>query len=63
VLRRYQVGFSSYFEVIDANNSLYAAQLLLVQARRDSLVSVVQLYKSLGGGWEVAAPTASLTVR
>jgi len=63
VLRRYQVGFSSYFEVIDADNSLYAAQLLLVLARRNSLVTVVQLYKSLGGGWEVASPTASLTVR
>ena len=51
VLRRYQVGYSSYFEVIDADSSLYAAQLLLVQARRNSLVTVVQLYKALGGGW------------
>lgn len=25
VLRRYEVGYSSYFEVIDASNSLYAA--------------------------------------
>jgi len=54
ILRRYEVGYSSYFEVIDADSSLYAAQLLLVQARRNSLVNVVQLYKALGGGWDRA---------
>jgi outer membrane protein TolC len=26
--------------------------LLLAQARRDELLSVVQLYSALGGGWE-----------
>jgi outer membrane protein, multidrug efflux system len=59
VLRRYQVGYSSYFEVIDADSSLYAAQLLLVQARRNSLVTVVQLYKALGGGWDRASASAT----
>ena len=63
ILRRYQVGYSSYFEVIDADNSLYAAQLLLVQARRNSLVTVVQLYKALGGGWDQAAMSASGEMR
>ena len=62
VLRRYEVGYSSYFEVIDADSSLYAAQLLLVQARRNSLVTVVQLYKALGGGWD-SAPMTSATGR
>ena len=52
ILRRYEVGYSSYFEVIDAESSLYAAQLLLVQVRRNSLVTIVQLYKALGGGWD-----------
>ena len=56
VLRRYEVGYSSYFEVIDASNSLYAAELQRVQAYRNSLVSVVQLYKALGGGWAGAIP-------
>ena len=59
ILRRYEVGYSSYFEVIDADSSLYAAQLLLVQARRNSLVTVVQLYKALGGGWDRAPPIAT----
>ena len=56
VLRRYEVGYSSYFEVIDASNSLYAAELQRVQAYRNNLVSLVQLYKALGGGWAGAAP-------
>ncbi|HEX8011369.1 MAG TPA: efflux transporter outer membrane subunit [Casimicrobiaceae bacterium] len=59
VLRRYEVGYSSYFEVIDADSSLYAAQLLLVQARRNSLVTLVQLYKALGGGWDRATSGAA----
>jgi multidrug efflux system outer membrane protein len=62
ILRRYEVGYSSYFEVIDAQSSLYAAQLLLVQARRNSLVTVVQLYKALGGGWERAAQAHAATL-
>lgn len=48
---RYREGYSSYFEVIDADTALYGAELQLVQARRGTLVSGVQLYKALGGGW------------
>jgi len=51
VLRRYETGYSSYFEVIDADSSLLAAELQLVQADRDHLIAMVQLYKALGGGW------------
>ncbi|MDB5840552.1 MAG: outer membrane protein multidrug efflux system [Herminiimonas sp.] len=51
VLRRYETGFSSYFEVIDAENSLFSAELQMVQAYGNSLVSLVQLYRALGGGW------------
>ena len=58
ILRRYEVGYSSYFEVIDAESTLYAAQLLLVQTRRNGLVAVVQLYKALGGGWDRGVPNA-----
>ena len=52
VLRRYEVGYSSYFEVIDADSSLFAAELQLVQAYRNNLISLVQLYQALGGGWQ-----------
>ncbi len=59
VLKRYQVGYSSYFEVIDADSSLFAAELLRAQAYGNALASLVQLYKSLGGGWQVAATEPS----
>jgi NADPH:quinone reductase-like Zn-dependent oxidoreductase len=48
---RYASGYSSYLEVLDANRELFSAELALSQAQRDSLVSVVQLYRALGGGW------------
>ena len=50
VQRRYETGYSSYFEVVDADRDLYAAELQLVQAYRDGMVALVQLYKALGGG-------------
>ena len=50
--RRYEAGIASYFEVIDAQRELLAAELSLAQAERNALVSSVQLYKALGGGWQ-----------
>ena len=55
VLKRYNIGFSSYFEVIDADSALFLAELARVQVYRNTLTSLVQLYKALGGGWQVAA--------
>ena len=49
--RRYRSGVSSYFEVLDAQRRLFAAQLALVQVQRQYLVSTVDLYRALGGGW------------
>jgi multidrug efflux system outer membrane protein len=42
---------SNLLEALDADRSLFDAELSLAQARRDELLSVVQLYKALGGGW------------
>jgi multidrug efflux system outer membrane protein len=56
VLKRYGAGFSSYFEVIDADGALFTAELQLAQAYQNSLVSFVQLYKALGGGWDLPNP-------
>ncbi|MBL0939292.1 MAG: efflux transporter outer membrane subunit [Gemmatimonadaceae bacterium] len=50
--RRYASGISSYLEVLDAQRSLFAAQLTRVQTERQFLVATVQLYRALGGGWE-----------
>jgi multidrug efflux system outer membrane protein len=51
--RRYATGVSSYLEVLDAQRGLFAAQLNLVQIQRQYLVANVELYKALGGGWDV----------
>ncbi|HET7552583.1 MAG TPA: efflux transporter outer membrane subunit [Gemmatimonadaceae bacterium] len=48
---RYRSGISSYLEVLDAQRSLFTAQLALVQVQRQYLVSTVELYRALGGGW------------
>lgn len=49
---RYENGVTSYFEVLDAERSLFAAELSLVQTRTDLLSAMAQLYKALGGGWD-----------
>ena len=53
---RYQTGLSSYVEVLEAQQQLFPAQNNLAQVRRSRLVNVVQLYKALGGGWNLKDP-------
>jgi len=50
---RYLSGLSSYFEVLDAESELFPAENLLAQTRRDQFLAVVNLYRALGGGWQV----------
>lgn len=57
-LARYRVGYASYFNVIDADRDLFTAELSLSAARLNTLLSVVQLYRALGGGWQVERPVA-----
>jgi multidrug efflux system outer membrane protein len=61
VMKRYNIGFSSYFEVIDADSALFVAELARVTVYRNTLTSLVQLYKALGGGWqqEAGAPATA----
>jgi len=49
---RYTGGVATLLEALDADRELFEAERSLALARRDELVSVVQLYKSLGGGWQ-----------
>lgn len=67
---RYEGGVTSYLEVLYNEQQLFDAELLLAQAHREELLSVVQLYQTLGGGWEnsyadlrmdKAAPPAKVT--
>ncbi len=48
---RYRNGASSYLEVLDAQRSLFAAQLALVQVQALQVQNLVTLYRVLGGGW------------
>ena len=49
---RYTGGTTTYLEVLDGQRALYNAELTLAQARGSEYQSLVQLYRSLGGGWQ-----------
>ncbi len=49
---RYEGGVDTLLNALDADRELFNAELSLTQTRRDELLSMVQLYKALGGGWQ-----------
>lgn len=49
---RYEGGVDTLLNALDSDRELFEAELNLTQTKRDELVSVVQLYKALGGGWQ-----------
>ncbi|WP_293367735.1 efflux transporter outer membrane subunit [Nevskia sp.] len=53
-LARYRIGFSSYFDVINAERDLFDSELALSAARRNTRLAAVRLYRALGGGWAAA---------
>lgn len=53
--QRYEGGYTSYIEVLDAERSLFSAQLAFTQTRSSEYTSLVTLYKAMGGGWGVDA--------
>jgi len=48
---RYEGGVDTLLNALDADRDLFQAELTLSQIRLNELLSVVQLYKALGGGW------------
>ena len=52
---RYEAGYASYLEELDAQRNLYAAELEVVRLHQAELDNRVQLYKALGGGWQADA--------
>jgi outer membrane protein, multidrug efflux system len=48
---RYEGGYTSYIEVLDAERSLFNAQLTYAQTQGVVFTSAVSLYKAMGGGW------------
>jgi len=56
---RYQSGYSSYIDVLDAQRALNEAGLAYVQSRQARLIASVELFKALGGGWQDDAKQVS----
>ncbi|MDD5671378.1 MAG: RND transporter, partial [Candidatus Omnitrophica bacterium] len=50
---RYEDGLSSYLEVINADQQYYDAQNILARTLGSQVNYYVQLYRALGGGWQV----------
>ena len=51
--RRYLGGLASYYEVLEAQQLLYSAELAQSKTSRARRLAIVELYKALGGGWNV----------
>jgi NodT family efflux transporter outer membrane factor (OMF) lipoprotein len=49
---RYRGGVDTQLNALDADRDLFTAQLDLAQIRLQEILTVVQLYKALGGGWQ-----------
>ena len=49
---RYQNGYASYLDQLDAQRTLFSTQLNVVQAKNNLLLAQIDLYRALGGGWQ-----------
>ena len=52
-LKRYNAGKASYYEVLESQQLLFPAQSSLAQTQLNQRLVIVQLYKALGGGWNL----------
>jgi multidrug efflux system outer membrane protein len=58
---RYEGGYTSYIEVLDAERSLFNAQLTYAQTQGVVFTSTVSLYQAMGGGWVTDAERMTST--
>jgi multidrug efflux system outer membrane protein len=59
--KRYTAGLANYLEILIADQQLFDAERLLARTRGGQFEALVQLYRSLGGGWQAepeAAPSS-----
>ena len=49
---RYEGGVDTLLNALDSDRELFEAELNLTKTKRDELLSLVQLYRALGGGWQ-----------
>jgi outer membrane protein, multidrug efflux system len=50
---RYRGGATNYLEVLTNETNAFDAELGLAQAQLNELVSLVEIYRNLGGGWQI----------
>ncbi|MCH5240565.1 MAG: TolC family protein [Muribaculaceae bacterium] len=51
--KQYRGGTINYIDVLDAQRRYFEAQIAKMNAIRDEHLALVQLYKALGGGWQL----------
>ena len=56
---RFDNGYTSYLEVLDAERSLFDAEISFAQTESTLFTDLVGLYTAMGGGWGVAGDTLS----
>ncbi|MFG5779763.1 efflux transporter outer membrane subunit [Comamonas sp. J-3] len=49
---RYEAGYASYLEQIDAQRNLFQAEIEVINLRQSQLDNRIALYRALGGGWQ-----------
>jgi outer membrane protein, multidrug efflux system len=49
---RYRGGAASYLEVLDSDTRMFSAEFGVTEAELRELLSLVQVYRALGGGWQ-----------
>jgi multidrug efflux system outer membrane protein len=59
---RYDNGYSSYIEVLDAERSLFDSELNSVRTQSEVIVGMINTYKAMGGGWVMLAEETANTV-
>ena len=58
---RYDNGYADYLTVLDADRSLFSAQLAFTQTQGALHLAMINLYKAMGGGWTEGAEQATQT--
>lgn len=48
---RYNAGLANYLDLLEAQRSVFSAELALSQAQLGELLAAVQMYKAIGGSW------------
>jgi multidrug efflux system outer membrane protein len=48
---RYNAGLANYLDLLEAQRSVFSAELALSQSQLGELLAAVQMYKAIGGSW------------